>query len=145
MSIAIESQAKTELLSQACMDSQQSPLFSEPSDHNDRREGQPDHDEGQEGQPGRDEGQSDCDEGLEGQTGCDEGLEGQTGCDEGQERQSDRDEGQEGQPGRDEGQSDQANDSREILLHDVQLIIIHHLLRVSPVSHYTLQLVNFFF
>ena len=85
-------------------------------------------------QPGRDEGQSDRDE----------GLEGQTGCDEGQERQSDHDEGQEGQPGRDEGQSNQTNDSREILPHDVQLIIIHDLLRVSPVSRYTLQLVNFF-
>ena len=34
---AIESQAKTELLSQASMDGQQSPLFSEPSDRNEGR------------------------------------------------------------------------------------------------------------
>ena len=37
MNIATGSQAKTELLSQASMDGQQSPLFSEPSDRNEGR------------------------------------------------------------------------------------------------------------
>ena len=92
-----------------------------------------------------DEGQSDRDEGQKGQSDRDEGQEGQSDRDEGQEGQSGRDEGQEGQPGRDEGQSDQANDSRERLPRDVQLIIIHHLLRVLPASRHTLQLVNSFF
>ena len=245
VSIAIESRAKTELLSHACTGGQQSQVFVQPSEQNDhghdgqcdlgegqwgcdaeqcdsderqcdseegqfecdgefdhdeeqcalgqsdrdeqceREQGQSDSDEQCEREQGqsdsdeqcereqrqsdsdeqceREQGQSDSDEQCEreqGQSDPDEQCErdqGQSDSDEQCEReqgQSDSDEQCEREQGqsdpdeqceREQGQSDQACSSREFLPREVQLVIIHHALRVSPASRYTLRLVNSFF
>ena len=218
VSIAIESRAKTELLSHACTGGQQSQVFVQPSEQNDHGHGQCDLGEGQWGcdaeqcdsderQCDSEEGQFECDGEFDhdeeqcalGQSDRDEQCEreqGQSDSDEQceleqrqsdsdeqcerEQRQSDSDEQCEREQGqsdsgeqcereqgqsdpdeecerdqgqsdpdeqceREQGQSDQACSSREFLPREVQLVIIHHALRVSPASRYTLRLVNSFF